>query len=72
MSEDPEEIDFQNVKVIFPNGDIKKYPKPLVLHKLLDHPSLLDPKLISLMVKGEVKSLNTALNFVLQKYLLYY
>ena len=67
MSETPEEIDFQNVKVIFPNGDIKKYPKPLVLNKLLDHPSLSDPKLISLMVNGEVKSLNTALNFGVAK-----
>ena len=33
-------IDFKNVKVIFPNGEEKKYPKPLVLLELLNHSSL--------------------------------
>ena len=35
-----EEIDLENVKVIFPNGETQKYPKPLLLSDLLKHSSL--------------------------------
>ena len=49
-------LDFENVKVIFPNGDTQKYPKPLVLSELLKHSSLSSDKIIGLMVNGEVKS----------------
>ena len=58
MSEQIEELDLENVKVIFPNGETKKYPKPLHLSELLTHPSLSSPDIISLMVNGEVKSIN--------------
>ena len=57
-----EEIDLENVAVTFPNGEIKKYPKPLLLSDLLSHPSLSNPEIISLMVNGEVKSLNNLIS----------
>ena len=63
MSESFEEIDFQNVKVTFPDGDVQKYPKPLLLSDLLKHKSLSSPNIISLMVNGEVKSLNSKITF---------
>ena len=63
----PIEIDLENVKVIFPNGETKKYPKPLLLSDLLSHKSLSDPKLISVMVNGEVKSLNTRVSMLTAK-----
>ena len=53
-----EEIDLENVKVIFPNGETQKYPKPLLLSDLLKHSSLSSDKIIALMVNGEIKSLN--------------
>ena len=58
-----EEIDFENVQVTFPDNDVQKYPKPLLLSDLLTHKSLSDPKIICLMVNGEVKSLNTKISF---------
>ena len=61
------EIDFENVKVIFPNGEEKKYPKPLILSELLNHASLSSKDIIALQVNGEVKSLNTSINFRLAK-----
>ena len=54
--EEAEEIDFENVKVTFPNGETQKYPKPLKISELLKHSSLSDPKILALMVNGEVKS----------------
>ena len=67
MSEQFEEIDFENVKVIFPNDETKKYPKPLLLSELLSHPSLSSPNIICLMVNGEVKSLNSKINVGIAK-----
>jgi uridine kinase len=67
MSTDEGEIDFENVKVIFPDGDTKKYPKPLLLSDLLSHKSLSSPEIIALMVNGEVKSLNTRISFGIAK-----
>ena len=67
MTENSEEIDFENVQVTFPDGDVKKYPKPLLLSDLLEHKSLSDPKIICLMVNGEVKSLNTKISFGIAK-----
>ena len=67
MTENSEEIDFENVQVTFPDGDVKKYPKPLLLSDLLEHKSLSDPKIICLMVNGEVKSLNTKIFFGIAK-----
>ena len=67
MTENSEEIDFENVQVTFPDGDVKKYPKPLLLSDLLEHKSLSDPKTICLMVNGEVKSLNTKISFGIAK-----
>lgn len=67
MSENFEEIDFENVKVTFPNGDTKKYPKPLLLSDLLTHPSLSSPGIICLMVNGEVKSFNSKINVGIAK-----
>ena len=60
-------IDFENVKVIFPNGEEKKYPKPLILSELLNHSSLASKDIIALMVNGEVKSLNTIITFGIAK-----
>ena len=57
-----EEIDLENVKVTFPNGETQKYPKPLLLSDLLSHPSLSSEDIISLMVNGEVKSLNNRIS----------
>ena len=54
-------LDFNNVEVFFPNGETQKYPKPLVLKELLNHPSLSSKDALALMVNGEVKSLNTVL-----------
>ena len=68
MSEtNPEIIDFENVKVIFPDGEEKKYPKPLVLSELMKHPSLSSPDIITLMVNGEVKSFNSSISFGIAK-----
>ena len=64
---DQGEIDFKNVKVMFPNGDTQKYPKPLLLSELLKHKSLSSPDIIALMVNGEVKSLNTRIKFGIAK-----
>ena len=61
------EIDLENVKVIFPDGDSKIYPKPLALSELLKHQSLSSPKIISLMVNGEVKSLNSTISVGIAK-----
>ena len=55
-------IDLKNVKVIFPNGEEKKYPKPLALSELLTHSSLSSPDIIALMVNGEVKSINSKIS----------
>ena len=60
-------IDFGNVKVIFPNGEEKNYPKPLILSELLNHSSLSSKDIVALMVNGEVKSLNTTITFGLAK-----
>ena len=60
-------LDFENVKVIFPNGDTQKYPKPLVLSELLKHSSLSSDKIIGLMVNGEVKSLNKSIKVGIAK-----
>ena len=62
-----EEIDFENIKVQFPNGETKKYPKPLLLSDLLKHSSLSSDKIIALMVNGEIKSLNTKLSIGIAK-----
>ena len=35
MSDQAEELDLENVKVIFPDGETQKYPKPLHLAELL-------------------------------------
>ena len=67
IEEKSEEIDFKNIKVIFPDGEEKKYPKPLILSKLLEHPSLSSKDIIALMVNGEVKSFNTIINFGIAK-----
>ena len=57
----------ENVKVIFPDGDIKKYPKPLILSELLSHKSLSSPEIILLMVNGEIKSFNSKISFGIAK-----
>ena len=62
-----EEIDFDNVKVTFPDGDVKKYPKPLLLSDLQSHPSLSSPDNILIMVNGEIKSFNAKINFGIAK-----
>ena len=67
MSEQFEELDLENVKVIFPDGDIKKYPKPLILSELLSHKSLSSPEIILLMVNGEIKSFNSKISFGIAK-----
>ena len=67
MTEQIEEIDIENVKVTFPDGDVKKYPKPLLLLDLLNHPSLSNPDIICLLVNGEVKSLNSKISFGIAK-----
>ncbi len=63
MSDQAEELDLENVKVIFPDGETQKYPKPLHLAELLKHKSLSSPDIISLMVNGEVKSINSKISF---------
>ena len=60
-------IDLKNVKVIFPNGEEKKYPKPLALSELLTHSSLSSPDIIALMVNGEVKSINSKISLGVAK-----
>ena len=60
-------LDFENVKVIFPNGETQKYPKPLVLSELLKHSSLSSDKIIGLMVNGEIKSLNKSIKVGIAK-----
>ena len=67
MSEQLEELDLENVKVIFPDGDTKKYPKPLILSDLLSHKSLSSPEIILLMVNGEIKSFNSKISFGIAK-----
>ena len=67
MTEEFEEIDFENVKVTFPDNSTKKYPKPLYLGDLLSHPSLANQKIICLMVNGEVKSINSSISFGIAK-----
>ena len=61
------EIDLKNVKVIFPNGEEKKYPKPLALSELLTHSSLSSQDIIALMVNGEVKSINSKISLGIAK-----
>ena len=56
------EIDLENVNVKFPNGEEKKYPKPLILKDLLSHSSLSSKDIIALMVNGEVKSINSTIS----------
>ena len=53
------DIDLNNVKAIFPNGDIKKYPKPLKVIELLNHQSLSSSDIIALMINGKIESLNS-------------
>ena len=67
MSDEIEEIDFENVKVTFPDGDTKKYPKPLLLSELQSHKSLSSPDIILIMVNGEIKSFNSKINFGVAK-----
>ena len=66
MSEN-EEIDLENVKVIFPDGDTKKYPKPLKLTEIVEHPSLSKPNLMALTVNGKVRSINSVISFGIAK-----
>ena len=67
MSDEIEEIDFENVKVTFPDGDTKKYPKPLLLSELQSHKTLSSPDIILIMVNGEIKSFNSKINFGVAK-----
>jgi uridine kinase len=58
-----EEIEPDTIKVIFPNGDKQRYPKPLKLSDLIPtHKSLSSPKLMALMVNGKVTSINSMLS----------
>ena len=45
----------------------KKYPKSIILFTLLEHSSLFSKDIIALMVNGEVKALNTVIDFGLAK-----
>ena len=65
MNENSSEIklDLKNIKINFPNGEEKSYPKPLVLSDLLTHPSLNSKDTIALKVNGEIKSLNAIISF---------
>ena len=51
-------IDLKNIIVIFPNGEQKTYPRPLVLSDLLNLPCLSSKDIVALKVNGEIKSLN--------------
>ena len=57
------QLDLNNVNVIFPNGEQKKYPKKLLLSDLLSHPSLNSKEIIALKVNGEIKSLNAIISY---------
>ena len=56
------QLDLKSTKVIFPNGEVKSYSKPLLLSDLLSHPSLSSKDTIALKVNGEVKSLNAVIS----------
>ena len=55
-------LDVKNTIVIFPNGEQKTYPRPLVLSDLLNHPSLSSKDIVALKVNGEIKSLNAIIS----------
>ena len=55
-------IDLKNIIVIFPNGEQKTYPRPLVLSDLLNLPCLSSKDIVALKVNGEIKSLNAIIS----------
>ena len=64
-----EQIDPDTVKVIFPDKDIQRFPKPLHLSNLLNHKSLSSSSsdIIGLMVNGTVYSIDSFLSIGLAK-----
>ena len=62
-----EQMDPDTIKVIFPNRDILRFPKPLHLSQLLSHKSLSSPDIIGLMVNGTVYSIDSFISFGLAK-----
>ena len=56
------EVNLDNVKVIFPNGDKQNYVSPLPLSETLKHKSLSSADIIGLMVNGSVQSINSELS----------
>ena len=55
------------IKVVFPDKDTKRFPKPLQLTDLLKHKSLSSPDIIGLMVNDSVYSINSTISFGLAK-----
>ena len=55
------------IKIIFPDKDTRRYPKPLQLSELLKHKSLSSPDIIGLLVNGSVYSINSTISFGLAK-----
>ena len=55
------------IKVIFPDKDIKIFPKPLLLSDLLSHKSLSSSDIIGLVINGSVYSINSTISFGLAK-----
>ena len=58
-----EERDPDTVKVIFPDREARRYPKPLHLSELLSHKSISSPDVIGLMVNGTVYSIDSIISF---------
>ena len=58
-----EERDPDTVKVIFPDRETRRYPKPLHLSELLSHKSISSPDVIGLMVNGTVYSIDSIISF---------
>ena len=55
-----EAMDPETIKVIFPNGDTQRYPKPLYLKDLIQfNKKLSSPNIIALLVNGKVTSINS-------------
>ena len=55
------EVNPDNMKVIFPNGDKQNYTSPFPLAETLKHKSLSSTDIIGLMVNGSVHSINSDL-----------
>ena len=65
--EQPEEVNPNDVKVIYPNKSVERYPKPLQLSELLKHKSLSSPDIIGLIINGSVYSINSTISFGLAR-----